>query len=527
MPTRNLTTRLRRIALAVAAIAAAMLGQTASSEAAVSYSGRVGLNTHLVWVSQSDALAVFKEIRAGGVDWVREEFPWSVVEPQQGTFTWSRTDAMMAAASQANVNVLGILGYSAPWASSDPSGGGDTKYPPRDSGAYARYAAAVVARYGPGGAFWAARPDLQPRPLTAVQIWNEPWGYWFWKPNPNPTAYALLARRAAEAINAVNPNTTILIPGDLLQVRTDRTIVDWLRNLRAADPGLTSLVDAYSVHPYPDPRTNGPYQDRSDPRWDYGRVALVHQIDPSLPIWITEIGWSTANTSDSVTEATQATFVTGAVTRAMTDWGSFVDRIFLYSFDRDSGNTADREGYYGLRRQDGTPKPAWGALRTLIASGTSPTPAPVPVPAFTIAMPSPKAGQTLTAPVVWEAVASGATVQQIDFAIDGVHKWTERVAPYRYNGDTAMLDPRALSPGSHTLTVTATAADGRAARASVTVKVQAAKKQAGTRSLTAADAAAVNTASAAKGKVAKARAAKAKTAARKRAAAAKNARLKS
>jgi hypothetical protein len=357
------TTSLLAVLAAVSALAAA--GASTSSV----YAGKVGVNTHAVWVAQSDAEAVFAKARAGGVEWIREEFPWRIVEPQRGTFSWRQTDALMAAASVARVNVLGILAYSAPWASSDPTGAGDSKYPPRDPADYAHYAAAVVSRYGAGGSFWSSRPDLAPRPLTAVEIWNEPWGYWFWKPNPSPAGYARLARAAATAIRSANPKVTILLAGDALQVRTDGAIVGWLKNLRAADATLNTLIDAYSVHPYPSPRTNGPYLDRSDSRWDFQRVTLTHEIDPTLPIWITEVGWSTADTSDSVSEATQATYVKGAVVRALTDWGSYVRRVFVYSFDRDTGDRTNREGHYGLLHQDGSPKPAWEALKALIGTG--------------------------------------------------------------------------------------------------------------------------------------------------------------
>jgi hypothetical protein len=447
-------------------VAAAQAGDAPSSTRP--YAGRVGLNTHQVWVSQADAQATFATARSGGVAWVREDFDWSLVEPQRGSFSWARTDAVMTSASLAGVDVLGILDYSAPWASSDPSGRGDTKYPPRSNGDYARYAAAVVARYGPGGSFWSSRPDLSPRPLTAVQIWNEPWGYWFWKPDPSPAAYAALARAAIGAIRAVNPRVKILIAGDLLQVRTDRRIVGWLESLRAADPGLAGLADAYAVHPYPYPRTLGPYDERIDPRWDFRRVTLIHQIDPSLPIWITEVGWSTASTSDSVTEATQAAYVRGAIERALGEWGSYVERIFVYSYDRDSGNTADREGYYGLRRQDGSPKPAWSALTTLIAAPAADAePAPLTVKTAKLV-----GRRRLSGRVVWEAVPAGAEIKQVDFAIDGARRWTERVAPYRYLGDTARLDTRTLANGRHRLTVTAVAVDGRSAAATVRVVVQ-------------------------------------------------------
>jgi hypothetical protein len=459
---------LRRVTLLLAAAATAVaLHAAAATTTSSTYTGRVGLNTHLVWLSQSAAHSALSQARAGGVDWVREEFPWGAVEPQRGKFSWSRTDALMSAASLAGVNVLGILSYSAPWASSDPSGGGDSKYPPRDVADYARYAAAVAARYGSGGTFWAAHPELVPRPLTAVQIWNEPFGYWFWKPNPSPAAYAKLARAATAAIRSVTPGMTILVAGDVLQVRTDGKLLDWLKSLRAADPGLNALVDAYSVHPYPHPRTNGPYLDRADPRWDYRRVMLTHEIDPSLPIWITEVGWSTADTSDSVSEATQASHVRGAVVRALDDWGSYVKRIFVYSFDRDSADRGDREGHYGLLRQDGSAKPAWDTLRALLAAGPSPT-API---AFTVATSQPTDGATVRGSTVWEALPAGGEVARVDFAIDGEHRWSERSAPYRYDGDTGTLDVGGLTVGRHTLVVTATALDGRTARSSVTIEV--------------------------------------------------------
>lgn len=355
-------------ALLFAALTAGVVLQAGgAARISTAYAGRVGLNTHLVWVSQAEAQAGYAAAAAGGVGWIREEFPWRVVEPRPGKYSWRRTDSMMTAASLAGVNVLGILAYSAPWASSDPTGAGNSKYPPRVAADYARYAAAVVSRYGPGGHFWSTHPELPAKPLTAVQIWNEPFGHWFWKPNPSPAAYAKLARAAALAIRAVKPGTTILVSGDVLQVRTDGAISDWLRSLRAADPGLNTLVDAYSVQPYPHPRTHGPQVARGDPRWDYRRVTLTRQVDPSLPIWITEVGWSTADTDDSVSETVQASYVTGAVRRALGEWGDYVERIFVYSLDRDSTDRGDREGHYGLLRRDGSAKPAWTALKALLA----------------------------------------------------------------------------------------------------------------------------------------------------------------
>jgi hypothetical protein len=362
---------LASLAAAVAsAPAAAAPAGSAAKPASASYAGRVGLNGHLIWQSEGAARPQLDRARAAGVDWIREELPWASVEPSKGAFSWSRTDGLMAAAAAAKVNVLGLLGYSAPWASSDPSGKGDTRYPPREAGDYASYALEVVKRYGRKGSFWAARPDLTPRPLTAVELWNEPWGYWAWKPNPDPAAYARLVHAAASAIRAYDPSIRILIAGNVLQVRTDGALRNWMQEVRNADPGLSALFDAYSIHPYPYPRTKGPYDDSGDARWGFRQVTLNHELDSSKPVWITEIGWSTAPAAgDAVSEQTQATYVKGALQRGLEDWGSFVERVFLYSWDLDNGPAGYREGYYGLRHADGSTKPAWDAVTRLISNG--------------------------------------------------------------------------------------------------------------------------------------------------------------
>jgi hypothetical protein len=312
-----------------------------------------------------DRQAEMARLRKHGVDWTREDFLWGTIEPAKGTYNWSWPDKLMTSASRTGMNVLAILGYSARWSSSGPNGEGT--YAPRVNAEFASYAAAVVRRYGRSGTFWRTHPELEPRPLSAVEVWNEPWGHWNWKPQPDPAAYARLARATAAAVKAVDPQVKVLISGDLLQVRTDGKIVEWLKNVLAADAGLKSLVDAYSVHPYPYPRDLGPHDRRPDPRWDYRRVELIHRVDPSRPLWITEVGWSTAaGVHDAVSEAQQAVFVRGAVERALGEWGGFVERIFVYSWDRSNGRAGDREGNFGLRRADGSTKPAWAALASLL-----------------------------------------------------------------------------------------------------------------------------------------------------------------
>jgi hypothetical protein len=349
-------------------------GPQPSIAPATGFGAKVGLASHLFWLGQSDAEANLRRLRSSGAGWIREDFLWDQIQPTRGTFSWSRTDALMAAAAKTGTNVLAILDYSAKWASSDPSGRGNVHYPPRNVGDYATFARAVVERYGTDGSFWRARPDLPYRPLGAVELWNEPWGAWFWKPNPDPAAYARLVRAAASAIRAAKPDTKILMSGDPVAIRSDGTGVKWLDAVLAADPGLRTLFDAYSTHPYPSPRDRGPLDTTSGPEYRFNRAEVTRQTaakyDATKPIWITEIGWSTATKAkETVSEATQARYIGQAVEHAIGVQG--VERIFVFAWDRSNGVMTDREGNYGLQRKDGSLKPAWTTLTQTIGSSVS------------------------------------------------------------------------------------------------------------------------------------------------------------
>jgi len=333
---------------------------------------RLGVSSHFVWFSESYINAEMQRIRASGVHWVRDDFNWNLIEARRGTYDWTRTDNVMTASAKNGVDVLAILTFSPTWASTDPSGAGDRNYPPSDPADYARFAAAVAARYGAHGAFWAQHPELVARPLTAVELWNEPWGKWAWRPNPSPAAYARLARGAAAAVRATDPAMRILLPADLLQVRTDGTIVPWFETLLKVDPTLLRLVSALSVHPYPGPREKSPLDD-SNPRWAYSRVLAARTLAMARgyvrPVWITEIGWSSADPSaGGVGEAQQAIYLRAAVNRAFTEWQSFVPHVFVYTWSRGTGTPSDWDGNLALLGPDGSPKPAWAALQGLLGA---------------------------------------------------------------------------------------------------------------------------------------------------------------
>ena len=366
------------VLIAAAAVAGAVLAaRTASSTTTPPgpYAGRVGVavSYDLYASPETQIQTALAQLHAGGVSWIREDLTWAIAEPEPGVFRWASFDRLMKAASLARVHVLGILDYSAPWASSDPSGRRDAFYPPKSNAEFATYAAAVVSRYGHNGSFWSENSHLRPNPLAAVEIWNEPYESWDWKPGPDPGAYAALVSQAAPAMHAVDPQLVVLMSGDL-ESWDDRLTShqhSWLASMLAAEPQLAKLVNAIAVHPYPAPLSLGPYYEGPDLKVSFGRVPLIRRAEVAagvhLPIWITEVGWSTApNTPQSVSQRTQAHYSLDAIQRSLGQWGSYVSKIFLFGWFRSSGRRGDLAGNYGLLDHDGLPKRAWKAIAHLL-----------------------------------------------------------------------------------------------------------------------------------------------------------------
>ena len=324
--------------------------------------GRVGLSSHLFWQPAADIESDLRTVVDGGVRWIREDLTWAVLEPDRGRWDWTKADRLMRAASHAGVSVLGILDYSAPWASSGEHD--EYNYPPKAFADFATYAANVAARYGSGGVFWAEHPGLVPAAI-ALEIWNEPFAYWSWEPAPNPIAYAAMVRAGATAIRAANAAVQILISGDVVEYGRRGPGGPWLDRVLAADVGLGSLIDAFSVHPYPSPRQKSPLDESAELRFDRvpetRAVAMAHGLDK--PVWITEIGWTTATRSgEGVNESTQARFIGEAIERALTQW-TYVAKVFVYTWDTSNGVMTDTEGNFALRRANGTMKPAWQVVK--------------------------------------------------------------------------------------------------------------------------------------------------------------------
>jgi hypothetical protein len=269
---------------------------------------------------------------ADGFAHVRIDVLWKDVEKIPGIYDWSSTDETMALLVGAGLTVLPVLDSTAPAYQSIAD---EDLSPPTDAWAYARWAAAVVERYAAGGAFWSEHPDLTPRPVEAVEIWNEPYNVAFWRTGPDVEEYRTLFVAAAQAVRMANADIAIgleVVPRYRRDGRGDD--VEWARPL-LSDPTVRGLTDFLSVHPYPSPKDKDPSTD-SDAVYGFAMVAGLHDmalsegwVDPR--VWITEIGFPSELGNWDQTRHNR-----DAVARAFHEWGSFVDRYYLFT----PGNSA-------------------------------------------------------------------------------------------------------------------------------------------------------------------------------------------
>lgn len=290
----------------------------------------------------------FDLVASTGARWARFDFDWGGAEPRPGSFDWRRIDRLVKAARARHMSILATVAYTPAWAR--PEGTTD-KAPPGDPADYARFARAAAQRYAP-------------LDVHHWELWNEPNLAQFWRPAPDPTAYAMLVQAGADAIKDVDATATVVTAGLAPAVdRGDRTTISPRTFLRGVyDAGAGPAFDAVGVHPYtyPDPPMT-PVPDNSFFTLPDTYQVMVEHGDAAKRLWGTEYGAPTGSSKRSVTEEEQADRLRSGFEQ-WRSW-SFTGPLFWYSH-RDKGTDAeDPEDNFGLATVEGRPKPALAALR--------------------------------------------------------------------------------------------------------------------------------------------------------------------
>lgn len=302
-----------------------------------------GLNTHLAtrYPDPSSMVVPAERVRQSGAGWAREDIHWWRIQPTPNTWDWSFTDAAMSALIRRNIQIVGVLGHPPGWATGHAADAlSDISFYAPDRQQFARFAEEVARRYG--------------RYIHHWEVWNEPDNPLFWKPAPDPRAYAALLQDTSAALKRADPTAKVLIGG------LNPFDTSFLQ--RVADAGAWSSFDILAVHPYVDPAA----PEAGNIGASADGVRALGQRYGEKPIWVTEIGWSSGpgdrDRSGQTSAQDQADYLVRAT---LLLWRAGVERVFWYTLKDDPGNP------YGLftlgagRADYSQPKPAFAAFQTL------------------------------------------------------------------------------------------------------------------------------------------------------------------
>lgn len=310
---------------------------------------QLGINSHLATRLHfvTSIPAGVETIEKSGATWVREDIHWYRIQHTPQAYNWDFYDQTFAAIAPRH-RILAVLGHPPGWATPDPNDDPyNYSFSAPDPELFAQWAAQTVQRYRSQIHYW--------------QIWNEPDNPYFWRPSPNPIAYAKLVHFTAMAIARVAPEAVIVAAG----INPFALGFLW----QAAQAGLWNDIDIIAIHPYVNP-LNPEYS---------GLASAVDMLTPLFarygrrPVWATEVGWSSSpsdrDPTGKITAPLQATNLRTGIAML---WQSGVDIVFWYALKDEAHNPYGLIGW-GNGSDDFVPKkPAWQAFRSLAQAPTTP-----------------------------------------------------------------------------------------------------------------------------------------------------------
>jgi len=316
-----------------------------------------GINAHIPWAE------VLDEAVGVGIDWVRIDFRWVLVELEQDDFDWSIYDRLLDETEARGLRVFATIGETPAWATSGEPGVG----PPDDPADWHDVCFRAAARYRGRVSAWG--------------LWNEPNLEHFWSGTRQQYIEEILLV-GAEAIRAADSGALVCGPG--LAHLSSFHWEDWLRDVIRQGAGV---LDVVTHHVYPDGASHSSVTNDLDRGgsypWDPPSVREVLQDEGwfGRPFWLTETGVN----ADDHGERSQASFYT----TLLLDWFRpdrdmwWVDRMFFYQLADDPRFPEHAWGIFGPPPEL-TPRQAVTAYRAFINSAEVDDAeiGPIEVPAF-------------------------------------------------------------------------------------------------------------------------------------------------
>lgn len=140
---------------------------------------------------------------------IRYDFSLSSIEREEGRFTFEKLEENVAMSKERGLEVVGVLGYSAPWiASRDGEKPFQGPIDPQKYDQFANYIKETVKHF-PEVKYW--------------EIWNEPNAKHLYA--NSPSEFAKMLKISYQAVKEVNPQAQVLFPGVLTNSE------DWIKKV--------------------------------------------------------------------------------------------------------------------------------------------------------------------------------------------------------------------------------------------------------------------------------------------------------
>ncbi len=290
-------------------------------------------------------------MKEAGVGWVRFDFLWDEIEPEQGQFTFAKYDCIVDLLNENGINILGILNYSASWAAACSQ----WNCPPRDNRLFVNYAVKVAEHFKGRVDHW--------------EVWNEPDSRAYWSDQDGMKGYCALLKDVYIAVKKVNPGCKILNGGLAIGLGSVN---------RLYDNGAGKYFDILNIHIFYSPFNPGSINGvTAYPKLAY--KVMKRNGDSNKKIWVTEIGspgvmrgnkaaewWLGRNP----TEKQQAAWLKEVYTELLKDKN--VAKVFWAFFRDCKDHWKNGVDYFGIVRWNFSKKPAFKAYQDCVKNWKEP-----------------------------------------------------------------------------------------------------------------------------------------------------------
>lgn len=334
-----------------------------------------------LWGHREEADRDLQLAKDAGFQWVKQRFEWRNIEKNaKNEWEWNEPDIVVNRINTAGLGIIARLDNQPDWARRDkifPASG-----PPDKMEDWKDYVQQVAERYKGR--------------ILAYEIWNEPnisreWG----NQKPDARAYVEMLRISYTEIKKIDPNAIIISAGlSPTSEVSERAISDvqFLRDMYAA--GAKDTFDVLGIHApgFKAPPDMDPAQVASDPQYNNNdpspenlrrvysfrhaedmRKIMEENGDQAKQVAVMEMGWTSDTRPNSpyawhaVTEDQKAEYLVKAVQYAKTNWKDWVGLMSIIYIPSPEWTPSDEQYYWAITNPDGTPRPAYNALKAVRA----------------------------------------------------------------------------------------------------------------------------------------------------------------